>query len=245
MGQKIHPVSFRTGITRNWSSRWFLADKRAKNSSILKSYKTFLEEDEVIRKVIHDKVAQAGIASIEIDRTSNTLKVIIRAARPGFIIGRGGKGIEELSGHIEKALAKLRKNPVKGLSVDIEELKRTEVSAAHIAQQIAFDIEKRIPFRQALRKNIEQLSQNKDVKGAKIAFSGRLDGGEIARREWKAVGSLPLQTLRADIDYAHGTAFTTYGTVGIKVWIYRGEVFETQQKNSGNQQGEKNERNNK
>ncbi len=226
MGQKTNPLSFRTGITRNWASRWFLADKRSKNTSILKSFKTFLEEDEVIRTVVNEKVGQAGIASIEIDRTSNLLKVTIRAARPGFIIGRGGKGIEDLTHDIEKALSKLRKNPVKGLSVNIEELKRSEVSAAHLAQQLAWDVEKRVPFRQLLRKNIEQLSQNKEVKGAKILFSGRLDGAEIARREWKATGSLPLQTLRANVDYAQGTAFTTYGTVGIQVWIYKGEVFE-------------------
>ncbi len=230
MGQKTHPLSFRTGITRNWNARWFLADKRTANTSALKSFKTFLEEDEAIRTIIKKKVAGAGIASIEIDRTSNNVKVSIRAARPGFIIGRAGKGIEDLTADIEKALTKLRKNKVKGLSVDVEELKRSEVSAAHIAGVIATDIEKRLPFRQALRKNIEALSQNKEVKGAKILFSGRLDGGEIARREWKATGSLPLQTLRADIDYAQGTAFTTYGTVGIKVWIYKGEVFEADKK---------------
>jgi len=215
MGQKINPLSFRLGIIRTWNSRWFLKEK----------YAEFLEEDETIRNIIREKIAQAGISAIEIERTQGSLKVFIKAARPGFIIGRGGKGIEDLTRAIEASLKKVRRKKSVPISLNVEELKRSEVSSLHIAQQIAWDLEKRLPFRRTLKKYLEGIMQNRDVKGAKILLSGRLDGNEIARREWLAKGSLPLQTLRADIDYGQGTAFTSYGTVGIKVWIYKGKIF--------------------
>jgi small subunit ribosomal protein S3 len=217
MGNKINPSSYRLGVTKNWPVRWFIKGKFPK----------FLEEDEAIRKVITTKIAQAGISSVEIERTSGSLKVFIEAARPGFIIGRGGKGIEDLNKAIEGALKKLRgvKRLDTGLSVNIEELKRSELSSPYIAQQLAWDLEKRMPFRRTMKKCLENIMQNKDIKGAKVLLAGRLDGNEIARREWLSRGSLPLQTLRADIDYGTATAFTTYGTIGIKVWIYKGEVF--------------------
>ena len=223
MGNKINPHSFRLGIVKNWPVRWFFAGKGKKGD-----YKTFLQEDEMLRKVVNEKVGQAGIAALEIERTSNNLKVMIKAARPGFIIGRGGKGIEELTKALEQALVKLHaisKGPSIRLSVDVEELKRSEISAAYLAQQIAWDLEKRIPFRQVMRKQMEYTMQNKEVKGLKVMISGRLDGAEIARREWKTKGSLPLATLRADIDYGTATAFTTFGTIGIKTWIYKGQIF--------------------
>lgn len=216
MGQKINPLSYRLGVTKNWPVRWFIKGKYAK----------FLEEDEAVRNVIKSKVGLAGVAAIEIERTAGNLKIFIKAARPGFIIGRGGKGIEELNKVIEKEIKKLRKakGPV-NLSLNVEELKRSEISALYVAQQIAWDLEKRLPFRRTIKKYIESVMQNKEVKGAKIFLSGRLDGKEIARREWLARGSLPLQTLRADIDYGQATAFNSYGTVGVKVWIYKGEIF--------------------
>lgn len=212
----------RLGVTKPWPTRWFLG----------KNYEQFLKEDEVIRKIIREKIAQAGVSEIEIERTSNQLRVLIRAARPGFIIGRGGKGIEDLTKMIEKGIVKLRtkKGPV-NLSVNVEELKRSEISAVYIAQQIAWDLEKRMPFRRTMKKYLEQVVQNKEVKGVKILLSGRLDGNEIARREWLARGSLPLQTLRADIDYGQATAFTAYGTIGIKVKIYKGEIATGKSKN--------------
>lgn len=216
MGQKIHPLSFRLGITKNWPVRWFLKG----------GYGKYLEEDEAIRKVIKTRIGIAGIAAIEIERTQGSLRVFVKAARPGLIIGRGGKGVEDLNVAIADALRKVRKNkaPVI-LNVTIEELKRSEISAPYVAQQIAWDLEKRMPFRRTMKKYIEQVVQNKEVKGAKIFLSGRLDGNEIARRERLSRGSLPLQTLRADIDYGTATAFTTYGTIGIRVWIHKGEVF--------------------
>ena len=216
MGQKINPNSFRLGIVRNWPVRWFLKG----------GYGKYLEEDEAIRKVINKKIGEAGVASIEIERTQGSLRVFIKAARPGFVIGRGGKGIEELNIAIANALRKVRKtNAPVNLNLNVEELKRSEVSSQYIAQQIAWDLEKRMKFRRTMKKYLEQVQQNKDVKGVKVYLSGRLDGNEIARREWLSKGSLPLQMLRADIDYGTATAHTTAGTIGVRVWIYKGEIF--------------------
>lgn len=227
MGHKIHPTSFRLGVTKNWVSRWFLRGK----------YPKFLEEDETIRKVINSKIGQAGIAAIEIERTAGNARVLIKAAKPGLVIGRGGKGVEELTRAILEAVKALRKNSEKkntsGLSVNVEELKRSEVSAQYVAQQIAWDIEKRMPYRRTIKKYIENTMQHKEVKGVKIMVAGRLDGGEIARREWLSRGPLPLQTLRADIDYGQVSAHCSYGIVGVKVWIYKGEVFNKERTANG------------
>jgi small subunit ribosomal protein S3 len=229
MGQKINPNSYRLGVSKGWPVRWFLKG----------GYPQFLEEDEAIRNTINKKIALAGIAAIEIERTQGNLRVFIRAARPGLIIGRGGKGMEDLNKDIVVALQKVRKTESKvALSLNVEELKRTEVSSRYVAQQIAWDLEKRIRFRRTMKKYLEQIMQNRDVKGAKVALSGRLDGNEIARREHLSNGSLPLQTLRADIDYGTSTAFTTYGTIGIRVWIYKGEIFE---KKEGDEKPRENE----
>jgi small subunit ribosomal protein S3 len=216
MGQKINPNSYRLGISKGWPVRWFLKGGYAK----------FLEEDEAIRNTINKRIALAGVAAIEIERTQGNLRVFIRAARPGLIIGRGGKGMEELNTAIVEALQKVRKTRSKvALSLNVEELKRSDVSARYLAQQMAWDLEKRIRFRRTMKKYLEQILQNREVKGAKILMKGRLDGNEIARNEHLSKGSLPLQTLRADIDYGTATAYTTYGTIGIRVWIYKGEVF--------------------
>ena len=233
MGKKIHPLSFRTGITKPWPVRWFLRGK----------YPQFLEEDEAIRKVIKEKIALSGISAIEIERTAGHLRIFIKAARPGFIIGRGGKGIEDLTKAIETALKAVRKTKAQiALSVNVEELKRSETSSPYIAQQTAWDVEKRLPFRRTMKKYLEGIMQNKEVKGAKILMAGRLDGNEIARTEWLGKGSLPLQTLRADIDYGQSTAFTTYGTVGIKVWIYKGEIFKKKNEKGDMRNEERNQR---
>ena len=221
MAQKTHPLSFRLGITKGWPVRWFLKGGYAK----------YLREDEAIRNTIAAKIGQAGIANIEIERTEGNLRVFIKAARPGFIIGRGGKGMDDLNIAIADAIRKVRggKSPV-ALSVTVEELKRSEVAATYVAQEIAWDLERRMPFRRTMKKYLEQIMQNRDVKGARVFLSGRLDGNEIARRERLSRGSLPLQTLRADIDYGTATAKTTYGTIGVKIWIYKGEIFEKKEK---------------
>jgi len=220
MGQKIRPNSLRTGITKGWLANWF-----SKKSN----FKTLLEEDILIRKIIREKIGTAGIDRILIERTGNNYKIFIKASRPGLIIGRGGKGVEELTKFLESNLKKIRKEkglvePI-SLSLNIEELKRQEVSANVIAQNIAWDFEKRMRYRRTMKKYLDQILQNKEVQGAKIMVKGRLDGAEIARDEHLERGKLPLQTLRANIDYGTATAFTTYGTIGIKVWIYKGLVW--------------------
>lgn len=223
MGQKTRPDSFRLGITRLWNARWFPK----------KNFRAALEEDWVIRKAVTEKVASAGIVEISIERgTSGLFKLFIKVARPGFVIGRGGKGIEDLNRLIEERLRALFRrrgeiNRTCSLSVTIEELRRSEISAAYLAQSIAWDLEKRLPARRTLKRYVELALQQKDVQGVKIRLAGRIDGAEIARREWLAKGRLPLQTLRADIDYGEATTFSSYGTVGVKTWIYRGEVFRT------------------
>lgn len=211
MGRKIRPNAYRLGFTENWEARWFS----------LKNARRWLEEDENIRKTILTKIGASGIAKIEIERTPDKYRIFIKASRPGLIIGRGGKGIEELT----KLLEKVIKSQV-ALSLNVEELKRTEVSAPQIAQNIAWDLEKRLKYRRVIKKYLDVMMQNKEVQGAKIMVSGRLDGAEIARSEHLERGKLPLSTLRAKIDYGTATAFTTAGTLGIKVWIYKGETFE-------------------
>ncbi|HVM77057.1 MAG TPA: 30S ribosomal protein S3 [Candidatus Paceibacterota bacterium] len=224
MGQKINPNSYRLGITKNWPVRWFLKG----------GYPRFLQEDEAIRNTVNAKIALAGVSEIQIERTQGNLRVYIKAARPGLVIGRGGKGMEDLQKAVVQALQKVRGNRSKvAISLNVEELKRSEVSAQYVAQQIAWDLEKRMPFRRTMKKYVEQVQQNKDVKGVKVFLSGRLDGNEIARREWLSRGSLPLQTLRADIDYGRVTAKTSYGTIGIRVWIYKGEIFDRKKEASG------------
>lgn len=215
MGHKINPFSYRLGVNMPWQSRWFVKG----------NYKKWLEEDAVIRTTIQSKLSPAGIVALEIERTANECRVLVRASRPGLIIGRGGKGIEEITALIKKQIKRKTGTILNNLSVTIEELKRNEISAKLVAQHVAWDIEKRMPFRRILKKQIEQAMQNRDVKGIKIKVSGRLNGAEISRDEWLAQGSLPLSTLRANIDYGTATAFCTYGAIGVKVWIYKGEIF--------------------
>lgn len=225
MGQKIRPDSFRLGITRPWLARWFPKHKNFRNE---------LEEDVIIRKTIKEKIAAAGLVQLTIERGPQLLyRIGIKVARPGLVIGRGGKGVEELNRLIERRLTDIlrRRNPKAlkpSINLTIEELKRSEVSAAYVAQLIAWDLEKRLRARRTMKKHLEEVMQHREVKGAKIRLSGRIDGAEISRREWLAKGSLPLQTLRADIDYGEATAIASFGTVGIKVWIYRGELFAKQ-----------------
>jgi len=210
MARKVNPHLFRLGINKTWDSRWFTS----------KNMGEWLKQDEAVRRIIMEKIGLAGIARIEIERTAEKYKVFIKASRPGLIIGRGGKGIEDLTKILEKAVgAKV------ALSLNVEELKRTEIAAAVVAQNIAWDIEKRMKFRRIMKKQLEFMMQNRDVKGAKIMLSGRLDGNEIARTEWLAKGKLPLSTLRSNIDYGTAAAVASYGTIGVKVWIYKGETF--------------------
>ncbi len=220
MGKKVHPYVFRIGEVNNWRSRWF----------DLKHYQAVLEEDYRIREFLFNKLRKLGLADIEIERSTAQLRIIIKTSRPGLIIGRGGSGIEALKKEVENLYKKVRANKKEKtkmeIKLEIEEVFKPETNARIVGQQIADQIEKRIPFRRALKQALAKVSQNKDVKGVKIMVSGRLDGAEMARTEWLSEGKIPLQTIRANIDYAHVNAYCRYGVIGIKVWIYKGEVFD-------------------
>lgn len=209
MGQKVNPHGMRVGIIRNWDSRWFARDDQ---------FGDLLVEDNKIRKFIKKKLAAAGIPKIEIERdASDKVKVFIHCARPGTVIGKGGQEIEKLRLEIEKLIGK----PV---ALTIVEEKRIDLNAQLVAERIALDLEKRIAFRRATRQAIDR-AMKMGAKGIKTSVSGRLNGAEIARTEHYHEGTTPLQTLRADIDYGFAEAATTYGRIGVKVWIYKGEIL--------------------
>lgn len=207
MVHKVHPKIFRIKKLEDWNSRWL--DK--------KSFRLNLEEDFRIREFLKKKFGSIEIEKIEIERFPQKVNVIISSSRPGLIIGRGGQGVEQLRTELGKICSG------KEVRIEIREVKNPWMSASFVAQWMAQQIEKRTPFRRVLKQALEKISSQKGVEGCRVEVSGRLDGAEIARREWLKKGKLPRQTLRADIDYAHAEAFCTYGVVGVKVWIYKGE----------------------
>ena len=207
MGQKVNPHGLRIGIIKNWDARWY-ADKE---------YAANLHEDIKIRKFIKSKLFAAGISCVEIERAANRVKVTIHTAKPGMVIGRGGTGIEEL-----KRL--LKELTTKTIDVNIAEIKQAELDATLVAENIAAQLEKRIAFRRAMKQSVGR-TMRMGAKGIKVMVAGRLGGAEIARTESYREGSIPLHTLRADIDYGTAEAHTTYGRIGVKVWIYKGEVL--------------------
>lgn len=208
MGQKVNPNILRIGITRNWDSKWY-ADKR--------NYSKLLHQDLKIEKIIREKLADASVSRIEIHRTANKVLVHIHSAKPGLIIGRQGAGIEALKEELEK---KFREE----FSLSIKEINKPTIDANLLADSIAKQIEKRVSYRRAAKMAVEKAIESGAV-GAKVFVAGRLNGVEIARREFFSRGKIPLHTLRADIEYAYVPARTTYGTIGVKVWIYKGDVF--------------------
>jgi small subunit ribosomal protein S3 len=207
VGQKVHPKGFRLGITRGWDSRWY-ADR---------DFTELLHEDYRIRKYVKEKFYAAGISSVEIERTGNRVKVSINTAKPGILIGRGGTEVEKLKADLAKLTGK-------NVSINIVEIKRPELDAQIVAENVATSLERRIAFRRAMRQALGRTIRA-GAKGMRIAVSGRLGGAEIARTEWLAEGRVPLHTLRADIDFGFAEANTTYGKIGVKVWINRGEVM--------------------
>ena len=221
MGQKVNPKGLRIGIIKDWDGKWF-ADKR--------NYSNLLIEDVKIREFIKKKLYQAGIAKIQIERSANRVKISIHTAKPGIVIGRGGAEVENLRKQLEKMTAKQ-------VNVNIVEIKTPEVDAQLVAENIASQLEKRIAFRRAMKQTVQR-SLRLGAKGIKIACSGRLGGAEIARTEWYSEGKVPLHTLRADIDYGFAEANTTYGKIGVKVWIYKGEVLPEAKKPAAGQGGE-------
>jgi len=209
MGQKVHPFGFRLGVTKTWRSRWFAKQEYAK----------LLAEDLELKGSLRKRLKAAGVSSVEVDRPGNKLRVTIRTSRPGIIIGRKGAEIEKL----KLDLAKRTKRDV---FIDIQEVHKPELDAQLVSESIALQLEKRVAFRRAMRKAVDSALRF-GCKGIKVRVSGRLNGAEIARSEWYLQGQLPLHTLRADIDYGFSQAYTTYGVIGIKCWVYKGDILDS------------------
>ncbi len=212
MGQKVHPVSFRLGINKTWDSKWFAN----------KEYSDFVFEDFNIRKFLKKKLLQAGVSKIEIERAANKVRIRIYAARPGIIIGKKGVEIERLKADLEKTIKR-------DVILDIQEVRKAEVDAQLVAENVAMQLVRRIAFRRAMKKSVSSALRF-GAQGIKISCSGRLGGAEMARREWYREGRVPLHTIRADIDYGFAEAFTTYGVIGVKVIIFKGEILPNKNK---------------
>jgi len=207
LGQKVNPIGFRLGVNRDWDSRWFA----------LKEYSGFVLEDYQIRKFLAKRLNQAGVAKIEIERAAGKVRIRIHTARPGIVIGKKGSEIEGLKRELEKVIKR-------EIIVDIQEVRKPEINAQLVAENVALQLVRRVAFRRAMKKAVGS-AMRFGALGIKIACAGRLGGAEMARREWYREGRVPLHTLRADIDYGFAEAFTTYGVIGVKVTIFNGEIL--------------------
>lgn len=225
MGQKINPHGFRVGVIKDWDAKWYANSK---------NFSDYLVEDNNIRKCIKKNYYNSGISRIEIERAAKRLKLNIYTAKPGMLIGKGGTGIEQLKKKVNKLITE------KNLIVNVVEVKQPETNAQLMAENIAQQLEKRISFRRAMKQTIQRAMRS-GVKGVKTCCKGRLGGAEIARTEQYHEGTIPLQTLRADIDYGFTEAHTTYGKIGVKVWIYRGEILPTKKVNNDDKNDKKEE----
>jgi len=225
MGQKVHPTGFRLGIATDWTSKWY-ADRG--------QFADFLDEDLKIRDFLKKKLAQAAVSRIQISRPAKAIAVTIHTARPGIIIGKKGEDIEKL--RIE--VAELVNIHINNVKINIEEIRKPELDAQLVAEGIASQLERRVMFRRAMRRSVTN-AMRIGAEGIKINVSGRLNGAEIARNEWYREGRVPLHTLRADVDYGFAEALTTYGILGVKVWIYKGEVFDLENKDAAASQASK------
>lgn len=208
MGQKVNPHGLRVGVIKDWDSKWY-ADK--------KDFADLLIEDHKIREYVKKKLYAAGIAKVEIERAANRVKISIHTAKPGMVIGRGGAGVEELRGELEKLTGK-------SIVINVEEVKNQDLNAQLVAENIAESLERRVAFRRAMKQAIQR-TMRQGALGIKTSVSGRVGGADMARTEGYSEGTIPLQTLRADIDYGFAEADTTYGKIGVKVWLYKGEVL--------------------
>lgn len=217
MGQKVHPTGFRLGISTDWTSKWYAEGR---------DYAQFLNSDLEIRAYLKEKLKAASVSRIQIDRPSRAAFVVIHTARPGIVIGKKGEDVEALRNEIARRM-KLNVNNVK---INIEEIRKPEIDAQLVAESVAQQLERRIMFRRAMKRAVSN-AMRLGALGIKINVGGRLNGAEIARSEWYREGRVPLHTLRADIDYGTAEALTTYGIIGIKTWIYKGEVFDLENKN--------------
>ena len=225
MGQKVHPTGFRLGIATDWTSKWYAGSA---------DFADFLAEDLKIRDFLKKKLAQAAVSRIQISRPAKSVAVTIHTARPGIIIGKKGEDIERL--RIE--VASLVAAHINNVKISIEEIRKPELDAQLVAEGVASQLERRVMFRRAMRRSVTN-AMRIGAEGIKINVSGRLNGAEIARNEWYREGRVPLHTLRANVDYGFAEALTTYGILGVKVWIYKGEVYDLESKDSGNTQAAK------
>ena len=225
MGQKVHPTGFRLGIATDWTSKWY-ADSA--------DFADFLDEDLKIREFLKKKLAQAAVSRIQISRPAKAVAVTIHTARPGIIIGKKGEDIERL--RIE--VASLVSAHINNVKISIEEIRKPELDAQLVAEGVASQLERRVMFSRAMRRSVTN-AMRIGAEGIKINVSGRLNGAEIARNEWYREGRVPLHTLRANVDYGFAEALTTYGILGVKVWIYKGEVFDLESKDSGGSKASK------
>lgn len=218
MSHTVHPYSHRLGILRDWKSRWFSPKGK---------YSEYLRSDLIIRKYLSKKMKGMYVADVEIERSAKALRVIISTSRPGMIIGRNGDGSTKLREDITKLLNKHKMlDPKVEVRLDIKEIKSPESNAAIVAQMVVESLEKRMPFRRVMKQTLEKVMANRDVQGVRIFLAGRLGGATMSRTEDRKLGRIPLQTFRADVDYEGTKAIMPYGTIGVKVWIYRGEIFD-------------------
>lgn len=230
MGQKVNPIIYRTGYLYLWNSKWFSA----------KRYQEFLKQDILIKEFLKKKLKDAGVAKVEIKRFQNNLDIDIFTSKPGVVIGRAGKGVEDLKKEIiSKFFNKIEtKKDLGSLNLNVQEVNQPNLNAELVVQFMIADLEKRIPFRRVMKQALDRM-QKAGAKGAKVMVSGRLNGAEIARSEKLAFSEMPLHTLRSNIDYALGIARTTYGAIGVKVWIYKGEIFVNQKSETNNSRAKK------
>ena len=218
MTHTVHPYAHRLGIIRDWKSRWF-----AKTPA---EYRTNVMIDSAIRRFLTKRLRGMYVTSTEIERAQNTIRILIKTSRPGLVIGRGGEGSQKLTKEIEEVVRTVKGAPKVSIRLDIEEVRSPESQAPVVAYMVAEGLEKRQTFRRVLKQTVEKVMANRDVQGVRIGISGRLGGAEMSRSEEIKRGRVPLQTLRADIDFAKEKAYLPYGVIGVKVWIYRGEIFD-------------------
>ena len=218
MTHTVHPYAHRLGIIRDWKSRWFALDKR--------SYRENIKTDEVIRRFLMKRLRGSYTSGVEIERSATELRVIVSTARPGLVIGRSGENAVKLRKDLAEEVRKVAPLDRRALKLDVVEIRQAETDAAVVAYMVAEGLEKRMPFRRVLKQTIEKVIAAREVEGVRIAISGRLGGAEMSRREQIKKGRIPLQTFRADIDFAHEQAYLPYGVIGIKVWIFRGNVYQ-------------------
>ena len=234
MTHVAHPYIQRIGVNRDWRSRWFTTDP--------KKFREYLRVDAALRKMLKKRLKGMSVDAVEIERSEKDIRIIIKTSRPGLIIGRNGDGISALRKEIDLFLRKQKMTDKPELKIDVEEIRSPESSARIVGQMIAEGLEKRLTFRRVMKQTVEKVMANRDVQGVRVILSGRLGGADMARKEELKKGRVPLQTLRADIDFARVEANLPYGVIGIKVWIYRGEVFEDRKAGQADQSSRSNSR---